>query len=79
MFKGSLIAAGGFEPATAEAAIAAGTVDAVAFGRYFVSNPDLPRRIQEHLTLASYDRATFYTFDRIGYTDYPVYDRALGA
>ena len=79
LFKGSLIAAGGFEPATAEAAIAAGTVDAVAFGRYFVSNPDLPRRIEEHLTLASYDRATFYSFDRIGYTDYPPYGRALGA
>ena len=76
VFKGKLIAAGGFEPETAEAAIENGTVDAVAFGRHFVSNPDLPRRIRQHLPLADYDRATFYTFDAKGYTDYPAYDAA---
>ena len=46
---------------------------AVTFGRYFVSNPDLPRRIQEGLPLTDYDRDTFYTFDAKGYTDYPFY------
>ena len=71
LFKGKLIAAGGFEPETAEAAVATGTVDAVAFGRYFVSNPDLPCRIKHHLPIADYDRRTFYTFDALGYTDYP--------
>ncbi len=79
IFKGKLISAGGFEPETAEAAVKAGTVDAVAFGRYFVSNPDLPRRIKEKLPLASYNRDTFYTFDALGYTDYPAYDRTLAA
>lgn len=74
IFQGKLIAAGGFEPETAAAAIAAGTVDAVAFGRHFVSNPDLVRRIQEQLPLAPYDRKTFYTFDALGYSDYPAYD-----
>jgi N-ethylmaleimide reductase len=54
-------------------------VDAVAFGRYFVSNPDLPRRIHEHLPLAQYDRQTFYTFDAHGYTDYPAFDTELVA
>jgi N-ethylmaleimide reductase len=79
IFKGKLIAAGGFEPNTAETAISHGMLDAVAFGRYFVSNPDLPRRIFEGLPLAPYNRDTFYTFDAAGYTDYPAHDRALGA
>ena len=79
IFKSKLISAGGFEPDTAEVAVAAGTVDAVAFGRHFVSNPDLPRRIKDHLPLARYDRDTFYTFDALGYTDYAAYDSALGA
>ena len=77
IFKGKLIAAGGFEPDTAEAAVEDGTLDAVAFGRHFVANPDLPQRIREHLPLAKYDRETFYTFDAHGYTDYPAYDLAL--
>ena len=46
IFKGKIIAAGGFEPEDAEAIVAAGTAEAVAFGRHFVSNPDLPRRIK---------------------------------
>jgi N-ethylmaleimide reductase len=51
----------------------------VAFGRYFVSNPDLPLRIREGLPLSAYDRGTFYTFDEHGYTDYPSYDAVLSA
>jgi N-ethylmaleimide reductase len=79
IFKGKLIAAGGFEPDTAEKAVASGTLDAVAFGRYFVSNPDLPCRLKNHLPLAKYDRGTFYTFDSLGYTDYPVLESAMCA
>lgn len=79
IFNGKLIAAGGFEPASAEQIVASGTVDAVAFGRYFVSNPDLPLRIREGLPLSPYDRETFYTFDEHGYTDYQVYDAVLSA
>lgn len=47
--------------------------DAVAFGRYFISNPDLPRRLKEGLPLNKYDRATFYGASppEKGYTDYP--------
>lgn len=77
IFQGKLIAAGGFEPTSAERLVAAGTLDAVAFGRYFVSNPDLPLRIREGLPLSPYDRETFYTFDERGYTDYPVHDAVL--
>ena len=79
IYHGTLIAAGGFEPDTAEAIVAAGTLDAVAFGRHFISNPDLPRRIREGLPLANYDRGTFYTFDARGYTDYAAFDKAVGA
>jgi N-ethylmaleimide reductase len=71
--KGKLIAAGGFEPDTAEHVVSSGILDAVAFGRHFVSNPDLARRIAEHLELTPYDRSTFYTLDEVGYTDYPLY------
>ena len=73
IFKGKIIAAGGFEPDTAEDAIEKGVLDAVAFGRHFISNPDLPRRIREGISLAEYDRSTFYTFDPKGYNDYPSY------
>jgi len=37
------------------------------------ANPDLPQRIKHGLPLNPYDRATFYTFDSDGYTDYPFY------
>jgi N-ethylmaleimide reductase len=77
IFKGKLIAAGGFEPETAEEIVERGMVDAVAFGRHFVSNPDLPRRIREGLPLSDYDRSTFYTFHAHGYTDYPAYEELL--
>jgi N-ethylmaleimide reductase len=73
VFHGKILAAGGFEPESAEDAVAQGVVDAVTFGRHFISNPDLPRRIREGLPLAQYDRNTFYTFDSRGYNDYPAY------
>jgi N-ethylmaleimide reductase len=71
IFKGKIIAAGGFEPDSAEAIVEKGDADLVTFGRYFISNPDLPKRIKLGLPLNDYDRATFYTFDAHGYTDYP--------
>ncbi len=43
----------------------------VAFGRIFISNPDLPRRLQRGFPLTPYNRATFYGGDVAGYTDYP--------
>ena len=73
VFAGTIIAAGGFEPDTAEAVVAKGNADLVAFGRYFVSNPDLPARIEHRLPLSDYDRNTFYTFEARGYIDYPPY------
>jgi N-ethylmaleimide reductase len=74
MWKGVLITAGGFTGDTAEAAIAAGHADAIAFGRIFISNPDLPRRLQHDFPLTPYNRATFYGGEEAGYTDYPEHE-----
>jgi N-ethylmaleimide reductase len=72
-FDGVLIGNMGYDAAEAEAAIAAGKLDAVAFGKPFIANPDLPERIRDGLPLAEPDQATFYTWDAKGYTDYPRY------
>jgi N-ethylmaleimide reductase len=74
MWSGKLITAGGFSGETANAAIAAGHADAIAFGRIFISNPDLPRRLQRGYPLTPYIRATFYGGEEKGYTDYPMHD-----
>jgi N-ethylmaleimide reductase len=74
VFHGPIIAAGGFEPDTAEATVANGDASLIAFGRHFIANPDLPKRIELGLPLNPYDRRTFYAFDARGYTDYPKYE-----
>jgi N-ethylmaleimide reductase len=74
IWSGVLITAGGFTGETAEAAIAAGHADAIAFGRIFISNPDLPRRLKHGYPLTPYNRATFYGGEETGYTDYSAYD-----
>jgi len=73
IFRGPVIAAGGFNPDTAEAAVSSGDASMIAFGRHFIANPDLPKRIELGLPLNRYDRSTFYGYDARGYTDYPAY------
>jgi 2,4-dienoyl-CoA reductase-like NADH-dependent reductase (Old Yellow Enzyme family) len=46
----------------------------VAFGRHFIANPDLPRRLKEGLPLNPYRRDTFYYGGVTGYLDYPAFD-----
>jgi N-ethylmaleimide reductase len=70
-FQGVLIGAGGFNGELADAAVEAGKADAVAFGRWFISNPDLVERLRQGAPLNPYDRSTFYGGDERGYTDYP--------
>lgn len=74
LFRGPVIAAGGFSPETAETAVQTGVASLVSFGRHFSSNPDLPRRIELGLPLTPYDRSTFYAFDARGYTDFKPYE-----
>ncbi|KEA51430.1 N-ethylmaleimide reductase [Mangrovibacter sp. MFB070] len=70
-WPGTLILAGGFTGETAGEAIEAGRADAIAFGRQFIANPDLPERIRQGLPLNHYDRSTFYGGGAEGYTTYP--------
>ncbi len=79
-FQGTIIAAGGFDAASADAIIAAGDADLVAFGRHFIANPDLPERIRNNWPLNDYLRDHFFGGSEVGYTDYPFYmDEALAA
>jgi len=73
-FKGVLISAGGYTASTAEETIADGYADAVAFGRLFIANPDLPERFRAGAALNDPDRKTFYGGTATGYTDYPALD-----
>jgi N-ethylmaleimide reductase len=79
LWRGVLISAGGFTGEAADDAIEKGHADAIAFGRIFISNPDLPRRLRHGFPLTPYDRATFYGGEDKGYTDYPVYDEMAPA
>lgn len=60
----------GYDLELADASLAQGA-DLVAFGRPFISNPDLVRRLREHAPLNKADHATFYGGGAAGYTDYP--------
>lgn len=73
------IAAGGFNRENAAPKVESGEADLVIFGRYFISNPDLPKRLAEGLELNDYDRNTFYGADppQKGYTDYPFFGQTV--
>jgi len=70
-YRGVLVSNMGYDANEAEVAIAAGAVDAVAFGTAFLANPDLPERIRRGAPLNAADPATFYSPGPAGYTDYP--------
>lgn len=72
-FDGPLVANGNYDTATATDAIERGYAQLVAFGRAFLANPDLPRRLQENLPINVPDEDTFYNGDEHGYTDYPTW------
>jgi N-ethylmaleimide reductase len=70
-FQGTLVSNMGYSAEEAALAIAAGQIDAVAFGSSFLANPDLPTRFQQQAPLNSPNPATFYSPGPVGYTDYP--------
>jgi N-ethylmaleimide reductase len=76
VFKGPLISAGGYVAETARAVVADTRADAVAFGRPFISNPDLPERVRTGAAMTWHERETFYGGDHRGYTDYASLERA---
>ena len=71
-FKGVIIGNMGYSPTEAAETVAAGKVDAIAFGVHFLANPDLPARIAAAAPLNRPRPATFYSPGPEGYTDYPV-------
>ncbi|KAL7096086.1 hypothetical protein ACP275_10G061200 [Erythranthe tilingii] len=71
-YSGTFICSGGFTRRLGVEAVAEGGADLVAFGRLFISNPDLVTRLEIDAPLNKYVRGTFYTHDPVvGYTDYP--------
>ena len=74
-FKRTLISSGGHLAESANVLLNHAQADLIAFGRLAISNPDLPRRLEEGSHLNEYDRATFYGGTEVGYTDYPTLDQ----
>ncbi len=70
-FRGVLVANGGYDGASAAAAVDSGAVDAVTFGKAYLANPDLVERLQRNAALNAVDFTRLYTPGPAGYTDYP--------
>jgi N-ethylmaleimide reductase len=72
-FAGVIVGNMGYTAIEANEAISKGLINAVAFGKDFISNPDLVERIKNNYSLAPSDASTYYTPGAKGYTDYPAY------
>ena len=78
-FGGTYIANNGYTRDLAIDAVSSGRADAVAFGKAFISNPDLVERLRTGAPLNEWDQKTFYGGDERGYTDYPTLAAAKAA
>jgi N-ethylmaleimide reductase len=72
-FKGALMLNSDYLLDDASLALRVGEADAIAFGRPFLANPDLPARFAKRTPLNPANATTFYTPGPVGYTDYPTY------
>ena len=70
-FGGAYIANNGYSHGMALQAVDSGAADAVAFGRQFLANPDLPKRLMLNAPLNAPNPKTYYGPGAVGYTDYP--------
>lgn len=77
-YHGTLMIAGGFDHASAEAWLQAERCDLIAFGRKFIANPDLPARLHAGAPLQADDPSTYYGGGAKGYTDYPTLAQERG-
>ena len=75
-FKGAYIANEGFDAVTAQAVLTEGWADAVAFGKAFLANPDLPARLKAGAPLNAPNFETVYAQGATGYVDYPALEPA---
>ncbi|KQT90566.1 alkene reductase [Methylobacterium sp. Leaf466] len=78
-FGGPLVLNSDYDGPRAQAALDAGEADAIAFGRTFLANPDLPKRLAEGAALNKDDAKTWYSQGPEGYVDYPILGRADAA
>jgi N-ethylmaleimide reductase len=78
-FRGAYMANNGYDFELANKALAAGGADLIAFGKPFISNPDLVERLRRGAPLNEWDKATFYGGGAKGYTDYPALEAAQAA
>jgi N-ethylmaleimide reductase len=78
-FKGTYIANNGYTLDLANKVLNANEADLIAFGKLFISNPDLVERLKRGAPLNDFDKATFYGGGAKGYTDYPSLGEALDA
>jgi len=69
----------GYQRQMALEAVASGAADLVSFGRPFISNPDLVRRLRENAPLNALDTSTLYGGGAKGYIDYPTLDERPAA
>jgi N-ethylmaleimide reductase len=78
-FTGAYMANNGYDFELANKMLAAGEADLIAFGKPFISNPDLVERLKKGAPLNEWDKATFYGGGAKGYTDYPTLEAAEAA
>jgi N-ethylmaleimide reductase len=78
-FKGAYVANNGYDFELADKVLEAGAADLIAFGKPFISNPDLVERLKAGAPLNEWDKTTFYGGDAKGYTDYPTLKAAQAA
>ncbi len=76
MYEGTLVINSSFDQDKGNKVIEDGLADAVAFGKLFISNPDLVERFAENAELAAWDTGTFYTPGEKGFTDFPTLEEA---
>ncbi|MGO4918704.1 alkene reductase [Maribacter spongiicola] len=75
LYNGTLMINAGFDQDSGNKVIEEGNADLVAFGKPFISNPDLVERFEHDYPIAEWDADTFYTTGKEGYTDYPNYQK----
>jgi 2,4-dienoyl-CoA reductase-like NADH-dependent reductase (Old Yellow Enzyme family) len=79
LYRGKIFLNGGFDAASARERMAEGVADGISFGRPFISNPDLVRRLAVGAPFSAGDSSTFYQGGAQGYVDYPTLDAAEAA
>ena len=75
-YEGTLIVAGGYDRESGEAVLQEDRADLIGYARYFLANPDLPKRFALDAPTNEWDKSTFYGGGEEGYVDYPTLDEA---